>query len=304
MAYLLGEEASGDDLKQLEAWLEKSPRNRAEFEILQQGWHLTGDLEQDPGIFPKAVRQPGWRRGLLAAAAVALTIFTALWVVRSQDQALQHRTSQGEQRTIALQDGSRVHLNTATTLNVGAGGREVKLLEGEAFFDVRSQPSRHFSVDAGAGQIRVLGTQFNVLRNGDDVLISVLEGRVAVEARGQAGTEESSFELSVGQTLEIGGEAGPRLLDDGSDLARVKAWQEGKVDFDRTPLHEAVRELSRYTPEALRVADPSLEELRVSGVFRIDRLADLDSVRFALENSLPVTLRASGDSLELIPASP
>ncbi len=302
LAHLLRDDVRDEDRRALDAWLEESPAHRVEFELLERGWQLAGDLAGDPDLAIAVPRLPvtrpsrrgAWRRGLLAAAAVTSVIVTALWLGRGQDPVEQHRTTQGEQRTVALTDGSRIRLNTATTLDV-VGSREVMLRAGEAFFDVSPQQSGRFSVDAGVGKVTVLGTRFNVLRTGGDVVVSVLEGRVAVDVGGW------ERQLAAGQTLEIrGGE--PRLLAGGSDLARVKAWQEGKVEFDRTPLSEAVRELSRYTPEVLRVAEPSLEELRVSGVFRIESLADLSSVRFALENSLPVTLRATGDALELVRA--
>ncbi|MCP3960654.1 MAG: DUF4880 domain-containing protein [bacterium] len=308
LAHLLRGEVTEGDLRALDAWCAESPGNRAELDLLHRGWQLSGDLADDPDLATSTLldtaaagpRRDGWRRGLLAAAAVAAVVTAGLWAFWSQDPVLEHRTVQGEQRLVALTDGSKIRLNTATTLNVAANGREVVLLEGEAFFDVRSRQEGHFSVDAGAGRVRVLGTRFNVLRQGDDVSISVLEGRVAIDT--SVATEADSYRLDAGQTLEIRGTEEPRLVEGGSALARVRAWQEGKIEFDHTPLHEAVRELSRYTPEALSIAEPSLRELRVSGVFRIDRLADLRSVRFALENTLPVTIRSTGGTLELVPA--
>ncbi len=308
LTYLLRGEVAEEDLEELEVWFARRPENRAELELLRRGWQLSGDLEKDPDLMVSRLLHAdpapsrGWRRVLLAAAAVTSVVASTLLIIKSQDPFLQHQTALGEQSLVSLADGSRIHLNTATTLNVAESGQRVQLLEGEAFFDIRTRVAERLVVDAGASKVVVLGTRFNVFREGDDVLISVLEGQVAVNMKIGAEEDDTSHRVAAGQTLEIRGAARPRLVADGPDLRRVKAWQDGKVEFDHTPLREALRELSRYTPESLSIAEPSLAELRVSGVFHIDRLTDLGSVQFALESSLPVRIRPAGKALELIPA--
>lgn len=305
LAYLLGAGVSEESSVALANWCAERPENRAEFELLSEGWELAGEFSSELEAPIVEVRNT-WRRPrhLLVAAGLACLLFAALWLLRGLDQVSRYRTAQGEQRTVALGDGSRIVLNTATTMEFDASKQRASLLAGEAFFEVTPRKVRMgnikpFSVDAGSATIQVLGTRFNVLREGENLLISVMEGRVRVDARSGSEQEGSSQEIGAGDVLEIqGGE--PLIQPDGSALDRVKAWRQGKIELDRTPLDQAIEELSRYTPLPLVIAEPGLEELQVSGIFRIDRLGDLSSLRFALENSLPVRLRATVDRLELV----
>lgn len=303
LTYLLAAGVSEESSVALASWCEERPENRAEFELLSQGWDLAGEISGDLELSFVEVRNP-WPRRLLSAAALVCLLVVARWLLLDLDQTSKtsrYQTAQGEQRMVALDDGSRIVLNTATTMDFDASEQRASLLEGEAFFDVSPRKISPFSVDAGSAMIRVLGTRFNVLREGEDLLVSVLEGRVRVDTGMGPGEEDASREVGAGEVLEIrGGEPRTWTQAESSDLDRVKAWREGKIEFDRTPLRRALRELSRYTPMPLEIGEPGLEELRVSGIFRIDRLDDLDSVRFALENLLPVRLRMTADTLELI----
>ncbi len=101
--------------------------------------------------------------------------------------AADHRTGIGEQREIALADGSRVWLNTASAIDVhfDASERRLRLVTGEIFIDTARDAGRPFLVDTAQGRLRALGTRFNVRMEDGETRLAVYDG--AVEIR----TEES-----------------------------------------------------------------------------------------------------------------
>jgi len=287
------------------------PANLSELQLLSQAWEDCGKLKNDPKTLAllnprlnsgSRERRPWHRRLVAAAALIAVTVAVGILVSRP-DLPVEYRTERGQQRTVVLGDGTQIYLNTESRIAVTAGEKQVRLLAGEASFDVQDQGRQSFSVAAGEQTVRVLGTRFNVFFQPDELVVSVLEGKVAVDLASSAGGEASSQDLVLGQILKIEGSRPLQLTAGGPELDRVRAWRAGKVEFERTALRDVVRELNRYTRSPLRLTEPTLGGLLVSGVFRIDRLADTDALRFALENSLPIRVRDSPDSLDLLPTS-
>src|SRR6202042_1154910 len=101
------------------------------------------------------------------------------------------RTALGEQRSVLLADGSRATLNTASTIEVilQKGRREVRLVQGEALFEVAHDSARPFVVRAGNALLKDVGTQFNVDMRSNGTTVTVVEGQVAVDS---AATSESA----------------------------------------------------------------------------------------------------------------
>jgi ferric-dicitrate binding protein FerR (iron transport regulator) len=97
----------------------------------------------------------------------------------------QFKTEIGEQRSVLLKDGSRVTLNTASKIEVDMrkDRRLVRLVEGEAFFDVTHDAIRPFKVRAGNAVLSDVGTQFNVDMRPTRTTVTVIEGRVAVDSK-------------------------------------------------------------------------------------------------------------------------
>jgi transmembrane sensor len=93
-----------------------------------------------------------------------------------------YATSVGEQRSLALSDGSTVQLNSLSRIRVRytAHERTVDLIEGQALFHVAKDLTRPFVVCSGQTRVRAIGTQFDVYRKADDTVVTVVEGRVAI----------------------------------------------------------------------------------------------------------------------------
>lgn len=206
-------------------------------------------------------------------------------------------SQRGQQLAVSLPDGSRLRLDSGTRLQATffADRRELRLLHGQAVFDVQPDPARPFHVAAGALRVTVVGTRFSVRHlpqraDGAGVRVQVEHGRVRVEP----GAGLAVVELVAGQQF-AGGAVVP-LPADG-----IAPWREHRVSFVDTPLAEALAELERYGDTGLVVRDPAVAAMRLSGTFD---LRDLRGVRRLLPAALPVRLQESAGTTEVRPALP
>lgn len=205
------------------------------------------------------------------AAPIVLGLAALLWY-QAQFTG-RYSTEIGEQRTARLDDGSTVVLNTGTELRVDFSGqlREVRLLEGEALFDVASDPARPFRVLSGRAVAQAIGTSFVVRRKPEQTIVTVIEGQVAVASR--ARMEEQRSDELPDESLQVAAGMRARVAGDVIETApvanpaAVTAWRTGRLIFDGETLAEAAAELNRYNKVQIVVADPQLASERLSGVF-------------------------------------
>jgi len=271
-------DAALEDWTAFQAWLEADPAHAAAYEAVEAVWLDLEDLPADAperaplaaNVVPLRPRSGGpARRGLLiglgaaAAAAIVLAVTPRLTGPSYTDYA----TKRGETREIALADGSRLTLGGATTLRVRLGRqqRDVTLVDGEASFDIAHLENRPFVVTVGAREVRVLGTEFNILSHAGRLAVSVRRGLVAV-----SGGQEGTVKLARGQQLVQRPDTSAQKREVVPDTAF--AWKSGKLIYDRTPLAEVVGDLNRYVATPIRV-DPSAASVTVSGVLLIDEEA-------------------------------
>ncbi|WP_369979594.1 FecR family protein [Xanthomonas bundabergensis] len=220
------------------------------------------------------------RRWQAVAAGLALAIGAGTWLGAGGLDRLRSDayTEVGAMRRLQLQDGSVVTLNTdsAIAVRMHDGVRSVRLLRGEAFFQVARDPRRPFVVDSAGGSARVLGTTFNVHLDAAAAQVSVVEGRVAVRPpAGGTGTV-----LVAGQSAWLAGESVRR--EPAVDPLAVAAWRRRQLVFYNTPLSQVVRELSRYRHGFIQLRG-DIGALPVSGAFNV---ADPDAGLQVLLDSL------------------
>ncbi len=150
--------------------------------------------------------------------------------------------------------------------------REVWLDRGEAYFEVAHAANRPFVVHAGSRTITVLGTKFSVRRDGNRVIVSVLEGRVRVDrsdVRGQDNGESASSATITGGDVALAD--GASTLVTASSAERVQhalSWREGMLMFDQSTLADAAAEFNRYNRRQIIIADPQTASIRIGGTFR------------------------------------
>jgi transmembrane sensor len=248
-------------------WLRADPAHQQAFERATDIWADLPEIARPAAARPAAVRRPERSPvALYALAAVlvaALALLTLLWVMRPAA----YSTTVGEQKVATLEDGSRIALNTDSSVEVRYGAKErlVQLDRGEAMFEVAHNSARPFLVRAGDKQIRAVGTSFVVRREGSAVIVTLLHGKVAVTDLRHAPGSAAPTYLNPGDRL-LAPAQGPSRID-AQPVEVATAWRRGQAVFTETPLADAVTEMNRYGGPRLVLADPALAALRVSGVF-------------------------------------
>ena len=199
-------------------------------------------------------------------------------------------TRVGERRQIQLVDGTVVHLNTDSAINIAFTdtARVIELVRGEILIETAHEASRAyrpFSVVTQQGSVTALGTRFSVRewqqQQQDYVKVNVYESMVDVRT---ARNPDAPIRVNAGEALVFSHSqtfAKTRLK------ATDKAWINGLIVVYAMRLQDFADELSRYQPGVLR-CDPAVADLQISGSFPI---ADIEAVLNTVEQTLPVRVR-------------
>jgi len=176
-------------------------------------------------------------------------------------------TGTAEMRSLVLADGSRVQLGpeSAVELAVGPETRGVRLLKGEAFFEVVPDTSRPFRVEAGDASVTVLGTAFEVRLDGADTLVAVQEGRVRLD--GGPAVRSAAAILEAGASARVRHGAILRSAVKPDDVA---PWRHGELVAIDRPAGEVVAELRRYYDGLIVVQSGAFAARRVSGIYDLE----------------------------------
>jgi len=216
---------------ELDAWLEQSTAHRIAFLRVRETWKRVGELDslttdRAPGAIPDrgtwvwrslpqetprstvAVALRAWshRIGRPAAAAMAAAVLVAVgltsWYVA--DQGTSYRTEVGQVRSVPLEDGSHVTLDTGSRIEVAVrtDERRIDLISGDAYFEVAKDPARPFVAIIGGAKV---SDKIEVVENLMKVADTMLIGG------GMAYTFLKSQGLPIGKSL---------VEEDKLDLAR------------------------------------------------------------------------------------
>lgn len=212
----------------------------------------------------------GWRPRLGVAASVAVLLLTVGVLAGMFDWGSKtYATNAGEIRSITLEDGSVVELNTRSRLRARftASERRLQLLAGEAIFNVAKNPHRPFRVSAGSTEIVAVGTQFNVDAHDSSTVVTVLEGRVRVTNNADIPSPISrQIELVRGEQAVIAKHRVPMRIAV-ADTAKATAWTERRLFFEGATLAEVATEFARYNDRVIRINGDVLAAKRITGVF-------------------------------------
>jgi transmembrane sensor len=276
-------------------WLAEDPAHESAYREIEQLW---SDLDQvrRPALAPRRRFSLPWR-GLAAASVfcAALLLANDFSGGRLADPQQVQVTSPGEQREVTLVDGTRVFLAVDSALRVdySDGFRDVQLLRGEAYFEVTHDADRPFRVTAGDSRVRVLGTGFDVHREGDGLTVAVRHGKVALQAQLNAPGEQM---LTAGDRARLLSGASEAQVDR-VPVAAIAAWRDGMLAFHNQPLGALVDELSQYRAAPIRLGDERLAQKPISGNVR---LARPDDFLAALPVLLDVRVQRKADGSALI----
>jgi transmembrane sensor len=329
---LRDEEVDPQALADWERWLTANPSHRVAFARVQTLWEAMGQLESVPwptdaevfgdryaGESPVAAWRAGAsasRRGAMqavramtkhvgsryaiAACVVAAVCGAALWSSGQAVWPVVLETKTAENRTFSLDDGSKVSLGGASrvTVRLMAKHRSLRLLRGEAFFEVAKDATRPFTVRAGAAEITAVGTAFDIRRDDDGVLVAVTHGIVKLAAidlpEAPQDSAQAKGELVAGQQAVLSKTGWS--IPVAANVPTMISWREGQLRYSSEPLRNVVAELSRYSSVPVQIVDPELGDIRVTAtVFE----GDLHGWLQGLEQALPVRVEFDRDKIQI-----
>ncbi len=289
-ACLQAEDATEQDRRRWQGWLDACPSNRQAWARIQEVRSL---FDKVPGRLASPVlAQKTSRRAVLRSAVVLVCAGLAgagTWrQLSSPELHAGLRTGTGERSRQVLADGSLLYLNTGSAMDLAFGPSErgILLRAGEILVETRPDKlpgaARPFVVHTPHGRVRALGTRFVVRLHGDHSSVQVLQD--AVEVRPLLSMAQP-VRLSEGQEIVFDSHSAgaPHMQPAGAG-----DWREGRLSVVNMPLPDFIAELSRHRKGYLGF-DSGLARLRVSGVFPLD---DTDEALAMLADAFPVRVRS------------
>lgn len=304
-----------EERRSLLHWLSRSPENARAYEATERLWNELGRLRDDTGVpalraeakriardsraeaaaaedrARKRRRRAVWASTALAASLAALAVtavFELYYPGFGGSDATTLATAPSERRSETLADGSTVTLNVDTRVEtrLKETAREVVLAEGEAMFTVEPDPARPFVVRVGPEtRVTALGTRFQVRHRQEGAAVTLLEGSVRVDR----GDESRVLEVGQQALLAAAGGIDVRTVD----LEQATSWSRGWMVFRGQSLRYVVDEVNRYAEHKIRIADPALANLQLSGNFY---LGDSSSMAAAMSVVLPLQVEQDGQT--------
>jgi ferric-dicitrate binding protein FerR (iron transport regulator) len=316
LKYIKGEITSENELIEILDWIEASPRNQKRYNELKNLWVITGFENLKSTSIPifspkKPDRSARQKRIIIRTSKYAAVLILAFLLsavslhLRNKNQSRDYAevyneilVPLGERKFIALCDGTRVWLNSGTTLRyppVFSGDTRMVFLKGEAYFDVVPDQSRPFNVNAEELNIEVLGTQFNVSAYPEDqeFLVTLEEGSVEASQPGCKG----SVILKPGEQA-IYSQKTQSIISRPVDTGLFTSWKENELRFENAQLAEIIKKMERWydveitTTESVDLAerytmsikDESLKEILDALTLVTDMKYDIVEKRVSIEN--------------------
>jgi transmembrane sensor len=257
----LTDKITDDQLKQLVSEedftaFQKIKKTLNSFEIdnsdLEQNFNAVKQKLSDKKEVKTTKVFPLWHYASVAACLLAMFGIYHFFVAENKII-----TGFGDDQVVMLEDNSKVSLNAKSILtycNTFEYKRTLQL-EGEAFFEVKK--GSPFTVETSLGDIRVLGTKFNVIAFKDFFEVKCYEGKVQVTQKGK------STILTHGESVRFYNGTSENWADETS----VKpTWISGESSFKNVPMRYVIEQFkSQYHVE---VAYPkAVENIKFTGTF-------------------------------------
>lgn len=235
----------------------------------------------------RTIRIYTWSLRVAAVLVVALLISNIFFLQKTGPDQLANQiqtiiTPPGAKTSISLPDGSIVWLNSGSTLSYPTkfgDSRPVKLI-GEAYFEIVKN-DKPFVVSTSYGDVKVLGTSFNVMAYEDDNAFETTldEGVVAFKIM----DTENEVTLKPGEQIA--------KTTNGYTIKRVEtkyftSWKEGKLLFNREPFPSFIKKLERWYNVKIEYNDRELDELWYTGTIEMESISEVMEM---ISKAAPVT---------------
>jgi len=286
---------------ELDTWLAKDPAHLLAYWRLKAAWertHRLAALQIAPldarRNTPAKSNRPLMFRLLAATAVVAVA---GGWLLLRAPEASEktYATSVGGHEIVSLADGSRIELNTGTEIRVRPQGRTVELVRGEAFFQIRHDSLKPFTVLAQGHRVTDLGTKFLMRADGKKLTVTLLDGSVRFESDGaQARSHSEVLEpgdvaIATANSVSVTQRAPQALVD-------ASAWRKGMLVFRDQALAQAISEFNRYNREQMVVEGARASNVKIDGTFRADNVTGFTNM---VEHVLDLKVRKHGQQIAI-----
>lgn len=293
-----------EEQHQLDAWVAADQRHLGALVRARAAWARTDRIAAlVAGSQPNdsTLSSPERRRVLAAAMAGAVVVGTTGWLLSARE-GTSYKSGLGEQRRVPLADGSIMLLNTQSeaVVHFEQARREVRLVRGEALFDVAKDRNRPFVIEANGVRVRAVGTAFAVRVEEAHVDVTVTEGIVEV-SHSASSTNDISYRVTANEQA-VAQRTGAIVVEavQPEVTQRRLAWRNGMVAFAGEPLRAAVLEVNRHNSKQIVIDDVALAERPLVGIFRA---TDAETFARTAAAALGVELQIDGDTLTLRPSA-
>jgi transmembrane sensor len=289
--------------KDLKSWLSADKRHPVALNAMADVWDdmdeilmTIDDDETSRNITLWPVLKPIFEPFALAASVcfLALLVFFA---VPNDIQKNTYATLVGQQMSATFDDGSIIHLNTNSLIETEFSNekRIIKLIKGEALFEVAHDPDRPFIVYAGNRLVQAIGTKFIVHLKSENIQVTVTDGKVKmskvalnknltdIKTLHSTDIKKDDVYITKGEKVIVGSDQAPKLTRiKPENIKRALSWLDGKLIFVNEELFNVIEEINRYIDVEIVLKDPSLHKITISGRFDLE---DSDALIEAIELS-------------------
>ncbi len=276
----ISSELSIEELEGFEKWLDQNPAQKERYLQLKATWETAGSLQPKTGrsgeerwksLNSRISDRRSNKRALISGIAASLLLAASLIIYFSQNQSVTTLSATDDTGIYFLPDSSKVFLKVGSSLtysNRFSKQRHVKL-GGEGFFEVRKSKSP-FVVSTTLGQVKVLGTSFNVKENMARMTVVCLTGRVEVSDPGNQGTPTQVLTKGTKTSRTSISAFGTPVIVKNPEA--FKSWMDGNIYFEGELLETVLDEIAAI--HSVKVDVPQeVESMRFTGLLPVGDLA-------------------------------
>jgi ferric-dicitrate binding protein FerR (iron transport regulator) len=304
--YLSGE-GTPEEAIAINDWLQVE-ENKGQFEGLQSVWNAahpskkvrtSNQAEAWKKLEPVVTQAKGRRRFMrlssasigIAATLVLAVVAGLLYFSRKPSSDLSVLLTTDSTRNITLADDSRITMYHNTGIAIPkkfeGNAREITLVNGEAYFSVAKNESKPFIIHAGFANIRVLGTEFNVVVNNDEVIVGVDEGKVMFY------TALDSVLIEKGMAASMKPAKSAETVNMSSN---TWAYATRKLVFKDTPMNEVIDVVQKTYGRTVRLSNDNIKNCTLNATFDND---PLEKVVHLIAETLNLKLEKDGQAFIL-----
>ncbi|MBU0556763.1 MAG: FecR domain-containing protein [Alphaproteobacteria bacterium] len=248
------------DMEAFEAWRNSDVRSAVAFAEVASTWRDMDSLrlaQGDMQVETPAVEQPSRRYVIRAAASIAATVIAGSGIAYNAYARDTASTDMGERRTVSVDDGLAVDLNTDSCIHWRTGQPTRLWLErGEVA--IRLAAAQKAELRTPGGTFQLMPGIYNARLRDASCELAVVKGSISGAGAVHIGQGEIA--------LATAGRIAPRSREE-ADIDRVTAWQRDTLVLNGESLDYALAEINRYLPNKIVIGDPALSRIRLGGTF-------------------------------------